>query len=170
MYVFGATRFSSSWYVREAGDAGTCSPSSTTSCHSAAFETVSILLWLTMALSRPFQGYSSSALGSFYVYTTYLFRVIECVEFLDLCSRVVSQAPQHFRSSETQSTLMVALLAWNSVWSVSSRYLGMSMTVHLQEDWKVNVERCHFYASLIVLFHVRLRVASSLCPWGWWCV
>ena len=73
-----------------------------------AFETVPTFTWLTMALSRLFKEGSSSASSSH----ASLLQAIDGVMSLALCPQVVSQAPQHFGSSETQATCdMVALLA-----------------------------------------------------------
>ena len=54
---------------------------------------------LTMALSRPFKDDRSSNASSF--------QAIGDVTSLALCLQVVSQAPQHFRSSEKQATLKI---------------------------------------------------------------
>ena len=48
-----------------------------------------------------FQGISSSEASSFHAS---LLQAIDCVIFLALCLQVVSQAPQHFGSSETEAT------------------------------------------------------------------
>ena len=64
-----------------------------------AFETVPMFVWVTMALSRPFKGRSSSAFS----FHASLLQAIDGVMSLALCPRVVSQAPQHFRSSEKQA-------------------------------------------------------------------
>ena len=64
-----------------------------------AFATVSIFVWLTMALSRPFNLRSSRA-SSFHAS---LLQAIGGGMVLALCPHVVSQAPQHLRSLETQA-------------------------------------------------------------------
>ena len=58
---------------------------------------------------------------------------------LALWPQVVSQAPQHFRSSEKQAT-SEGCLACQSVCSVISLHSGMSRAVHPKEFWKVDVE------------------------------
>ena len=63
------------------------------------FGTVAMLVWLTMALST-FQGRSSSASS----FQPSRLQAIDGVMSLALCPQVVSQAPQHFRPSETQAT------------------------------------------------------------------
>ena len=57
---------------------------------------------------------------------------------LALFLQVVSQVPQHFRSSETQATC-----ARHSICLVISLYPGMSGTAHPQEFSKVDVDHWH---------------------------
>ena len=64
-----------------------------------ALETVPMLVWLTMALSRPLK----QDRWAFSLSTPYLLQAIDGVMSLALCPHVVSQAPKHFRSSETQA-------------------------------------------------------------------
>ena len=62
------------------------------------FKMVPMLVWLTMALSRPFkEDCLALPLSS-------LFRAINGVMCLALCPQEESQAPQHLRSSEKQAT------------------------------------------------------------------
>ena len=67
-----------------------------------AFETVSNVRLIDDGPLSSFQGRSSSA-SSFHVP---LLQPIDGVMFLALCQQVVSQASQHFRSSEKQDTCM----------------------------------------------------------------
>ena len=67
-----------------------------------AFEIVPTFVWLTMALSRPLRGLSRPS--SAFSFHASLLRAISCVMSLALCPHVVSQDPQHFRSSEAQAT------------------------------------------------------------------
>ena len=69
-----------------------------------AFETVPMCVWLMMALSRPLKRIVER-----FLFPCSLLHTIDVVMSLALCSRVVSQAPQHFRSSETQITCDAAL-------------------------------------------------------------
>ena len=59
---------------------------------------------------------------------------------LALCPQVVSQASQHFRSSEKQAT-RDGCFARQSVCSVVSLHSGMSKAVHPQEFSKVDVDQ-----------------------------
>ena len=60
------------------------------------FETVPFLAWLTMAPFRPFKGDRRQL-----PVATPLAQAVGGVTFLALCPQVMSQVPQHFRSSET---------------------------------------------------------------------
>ena len=82
-----------------------------------------------------FQGRSSSYS---YVHAS-LFQATDRVMSLALCPQVVSQAPQHFRSSEKQNTCK-GCFARQSVFSVISFHSGLSRAVHPQEFSKVDVE------------------------------
>ena len=62
--------------------------------------------------------------------------------FLVLCLQVVSQASQHFRSSEKQAACE-SCFARQSVCSVISLHSGMSRAVHPQEFSKVDVSHRH---------------------------
>ena len=85
-----------------------------------------------------FQGRSSSA-SSFHAS---LLQAIGGVMCLTLCPQVVSQASQHFRSSEKQATCE-SCFARQSVCSVVSLHSGMSRAVHPQEFPKVDVDHRH---------------------------
>ena len=61
---------------------------------------------------------------------------------LALYPQVVSQAPQHFRSSEKRATCE-GCSARLSVCSVVSLHSGMSRAVHPQEFLKVDVDHRH---------------------------
>ena len=60
-------------------------------------------------------------------------------DVLALCPQVVSQASQHFRSSEKQATCE-GCFARKSICSVVSLHSGMSRAVHPQEFSKVDVD------------------------------
>ena len=89
-----------------------------------------------MALSRPFKGRSSSA-SSFHAS---LLQAIDGVVSLALCPQVVSQASQHFRSSEKQATFE-GCFARQSVCSGISLHSDMYRAVHPQEFSKVDVDQ-----------------------------
>ena len=103
-----------------------------------ALETVPVFVWLTMALSRPFKGRSSSVSS----FRASLLQAIDGVVSLAFCPQVVSQAPQHLRSSETQATCEGFSLPAR----VISLHSGVSRTVHTQEFSKVDV-----FLSLLLL-------------------
>ena len=75
-----------------------------------------------------FQGRSSSASS----FNASLLQAINGVMSLALCLQVVSQASQHFRSSEKQATCE-GCFARQSICSVVSLHSGMSRAVHPQE-------------------------------------
>ena len=83
-----------------------------------------------------FQGRSSSA-SSFHAS---LLQAVDGVMSLALYPQVVSQAPQHFRSSKKQATCE-GCFARQPICSVISLHPGMSRAVHPQEFSKVDV--CH---------------------------
>ena len=85
-----------------------------------------------------FQGRSLST-SSFH---TSLIQAMDGVMSSALSPQVVSQAPQHFRSSETQAT-RDNCFACQSVCSVISLDSGMSRTVDAQKCLKVAVKHCH---------------------------
>ena len=68
----------------------------------------------------------------------YLLQIINGMMSLALCSQVVSQAPQHFRSSEIEATCDDCF-AHQSICSVISLH-SMSRTVHPQESLMVNAK------------------------------
>ena len=82
-----------------------------------------------------FQGRSSSASS----FKAFLLQAISGVISLVLCPQVVSQASQHFRSSEKQATCE-GCFARQSIFSVVSLPSGMSRAVHPQEFSKVDVD------------------------------
>ena len=96
-----------------------------------------------------FQGRSSSASSL----RASLLQAIDDAMSLALCPQVVSQAPQHFRSSEN-------CFASQSICSFIFLHSGMSRTVHLQEVPKVDVES-EAHSSLGFPFHFSLFVANS---------
>ena len=79
----------------------TCAPSHLSEFFpSVTVETVLMYVWLTMALSRPFKEDSRTSSS---VYAS-LLQAIDGARSLALWPQVVSQAPQHFWSSETRAT------------------------------------------------------------------
>ena len=85
-----------------------------------------------------FQERSSSA-SSFHAS---LLQAISGVMSLVLCLQAVSQAPQHFRSSEKRVTCE-GCFARQSICSVVSLHSGVSKAIHPQEFLKVAVEHWH---------------------------
>ena len=98
-----------------------------------AFETVPMLVWLTMALSRPLKGD----------------RWYDVLGFVPVGSVSSSST---LTSSETQATCD-GCFARQSVWSLISFDSGMSRTVHPQDSSKVDVELTLTHASLGSPFH-----------------
>jgi len=109
-----------------------------------------------------FQGWSSSA-SSFH---TSLLQAIDGVMSLDLCPQVVTQAPQHFRSSEKQVTCE-GCFARKSICSVVSLHSGMSRAVQPTGAFGGG-SRPSTHSSLGFPFHFSLFIASSLNLWWWW--
>ena len=85
-----------------------------------------------------FQGRSSSALS----FNASLRQPINGVMSFALCLLVVSQASQHFRSSEKQATCE-GCFAYQCICSVIFLHSGMSRAVHTQEFSKVDVDHRH---------------------------
>ena len=110
-----------------------------------------------------FQGRSPSASS----FNASVFQAIDGVMSLALYPQVVSQASQHFISSEKQATCD-GCFARQSVCSVISLHSGMFRAVHPQEFSKVDVSRLSTHSSLGFPFHFSLFVASSLNLWEWW--
>ena len=81
--------------------------------------------------------------------------------FVVFWPQVVSQASQHFRSSEVQTIIMVAFTR-QSICSFISLHSGMSTGV------SKDVCRTLVHASLGFPFRLSLFVASSLNLWRWW--
>ena len=79
-----------------------------------------------------------------------------------LCVQVGSQAPQHFRSSETQAT-WEGCFARQPICSVVSLHSGMSRAVRSQEFSKMDVNHWH-----MPVWASHIFVASSQNLWGWW--
>ena len=77
-----------------------------------------------------------SVASSFYAF---LLRVVSSVMSLALCPQIVSQAPQHFRSSEAQATCD-GCFAPQTTWLVIYLDSGTSSTVCPQESSKLDVE------------------------------
>ena len=102
-----------------------------------------------------FQGRSSSA-SSFHAS---LLPAIDGVMPLSLCLQVVSQAPQHSRSSVTQ-TIWDGCMAHQSICLVISLHSGMSRAAHPQRFSKVDAK--HRHASLGFPFHF-LYQAHWIC-------
>ena len=126
------------------------------------FETVPMFVWLTMALSRPFKQRSSSASS----FNASLLQAIDSVMSLALCPKIVSQASQHFSSSEKQAT-REGCFARQSICSVVSLHSGMSRAVHPQEFSKVDVDHRHNTAPHHILLYGQLSSASFRNePWA----
>ena len=98
-------------------------------------ETVPVARLIDYGPLSSFQGRSFSA-SSFHA--SFL-QVIDGMMCLALCPQVVSQAPQHFRSSEKQATCE-GCFTRQSICSVVSLHSGMSRAVHPQEFSKVHVD------------------------------
>ena len=88
-----------------------------------------------MALSRPFKK-DRLTLSSFHAS---LLQVIDGVMPLALCTQVVSEVAQHFRSSEKQAN-SEGCFARQFVCSVISLHSGMSRAVHPLEFSEVDVD------------------------------
>jgi len=109
----------------------------------AAFKTAPMFVWLTMALSRPLKK-DRLALPL----STPLSSGRSMMWCLALCPQVVSQAPQHFRSSEKQATCE-GCFARQFTCSVISLHYGMSRAVHLV----LSVIKCsNYYCTMLRLF------------------
>ena len=91
--------------------------------------------WLSVVLSR-------KVVQRFLFPCLSLLQAIDGVMSLALCPHVVSQAPQHFKSSEMQATYD-GCFARQSLCSVVSLHSGMSRAVHPQEFSKVDVDHRH---------------------------
>ena len=85
-----------------------CSAPSLRNLPNVAFKTLPMFVWLTMALSRPFFQGISSISSSF---NASLLQAIDGVMSLALCPQIVSQVPQHFRASEKNPLVGVAMPA-----------------------------------------------------------
>ena len=90
-----------------------------------------------MALSRPFfQGISSNASS----FNASLLQVIDGVMSLALCPQIVSQVPQHFRSSEKNPLVGVAMPA-----SLSAQSLGRNSLHGVSGTFSFTSEGANFY-------------------------
>ena len=97
-----------------------------------------MFVWLTIALSCPFkEGRFSSS------FSICLLQAVDGVMYLALCPQVVSQAPQHFRSSEMQAICVGCFSHQSICSSVISLHSGMSNAVHPQEFLKLDVSQWH---------------------------
>ena len=103
------------------GKAYTRSIRSLRSFPNTAFETVPMFVWLTMALVCPFKE-------DHLVFHASLLQAIDSVMSLALCLQTVSQASQHFRSSEKQATCE-SCFACQHICSVISLHSSMSKAV-----------------------------------------
>ena len=99
---------------------------------------------MTRTLTRPFKEDRRALL--FHSYAS-LLQAIEDVMLYFVCPQAVSQAPQHFRSSEKQATCE-GCFARQSVCSVVYLHSGMSRAVHPQEILKVDVDHRHIQSGL----------------------
>ena len=77
------------------------------------------------------------------------------------CPQVLSQAPQHLRSSDAISPVMVA---FPPVYTclVISHVSGMPMAVHLQEFSKMDVEHTSLGIPLLSAFRVCSKFIESV--------
>ena len=135
-----------------------------------AFETVPILVWLTMALSGSFK----EARLALPLSTSLSSRRSMVWMSLALYPQVESQAPQHFISSEKQATckgcfclpIYVCCFARQSMCLVIFLHSGMSRAVHPQELPKVDVDH---WRILDWAFHSTFNffVLSLSNLWGW---
>ena len=75
-----------------------CAPSCLRSFPNIAFETVTMFVWLTAALTHP-----SRKIIKHFLFLRCFYSRHDGVIFLALCLQVVSQAPEHFRPSKTQA-------------------------------------------------------------------
>ena len=104
-----------------------------------AFEAIRMFVWLTMALSRPFsEGRRALPLST----PLSSRRSMAWVPWLCACPQVVSQAPQHFRSSETQVSCD-CYFSRHSICSVVSLHSGVFRAVHPQAFPKVPIWAFH---------------------------
>ena len=103
-----------------------------------AFETVPTFIWLQWPSLVLFYGRSSSAS----CFHAFLLQAIDGVMSLAFCRQVVSQTPEHFRSSEKQATCE-GCFVHQSICSVISFQYSMSNTVHTQEFSTVDVDHWH---------------------------
>jgi len=102
-----------------------------------AFKTVPMFVLLTMVLSRPFKE-DRRALPL----SVPLLQAVDGVMSLALCLQAVSQAPQHFISSNTQC-ICEGCSANQSICSVSFFHCNTSKAVHRQEFSKMDVDHWH---------------------------
>ena len=100
-----------------------------------AFETVPVFCLSDDGPLSSSQGRSSSAFS----FHASLSQAIDGVISLALFPQVVSQAPQHFKSSEKQAT-GEGCFARQSICSIISLHSGMSSLVHPQEFSKVDAD------------------------------
>ena len=96
---------------------------------------------LMISLSHPSKEKRLPSASTFYAP---LLQVISGVISLVLCLQAVSQAPQHFRSSETQATCDGCFARW-SICSLTSPDPSMSQAIHPQspQRWLLNTATCH---------------------------
>jgi len=138
---FGSVQFSSRWYL--------CARKSPYALHSVSQKVCQCHLWngsnVRLIDDGPlssFQGRSSSA-SSFHAS---LLQAIDGVMSLALYPQAVSQAPQHFRSSEKQA-IYEGFFTRKSICSIISRYSGMSRALHSLLYLKVDVDHWHISIS-----------------------
>ena len=115
-----------------------------------------------MRSSSPFQERSSNTSS----FQASLLQMIDDVMSLALCLQVVSQAPQHFRSSEKQAACE-GCFACQSVCSVISLHPSTSGAAHPHEFSKVDVSHRRGHSSLGFPFHFSLscsKPTESVCP------
>ena len=109
-------------------------------------------------------SYFQGRLLSASTFHTSLYKAITGVMCLALWLHVMSQAPQHFRSSETKPLVMIALPTSLSAGSFPFSLACPRQYTHRSfQRWMLT--RTH--SSLDLLFHFSIFVATSLNLWGW---
>ena len=124
-----------------------------------AFETVPMFRLIDDDPFSSFQG----RLASTSSFNTFLLQAINGVMSLALCPQVVSQAPQHFRSSEKKATCE-GCFARQSICSVFSFLSGMSRAVLPRKFSKVDVDhgRIPAWTYHSLSFHLCSKLIESV--------
>ena len=154
LYLFSSVQFSSRWYLCARKSPYALHPVSQKFSQSCLWNSSNVRLTDDGPLSS-FQGRSSSA-SSFHAS---LLQASSGVMSLALCSQVVSQASQHFRSSEKQA-ISEGCFARQSICSVVSLYSGMRMTRYLPTS---NDASLVFTSTLLISFFLLPISPVKLC-------